>query len=193
MRSPSNSSKMTNLSSPTLRSRIKAFQEVAGTIGTVSFWFLMILSILCGVLLYLHAVLWIGAPSKVICQNVSSIRIDCTLEYQALLRSSKQQIVDVQRMDIDLRTSSSDSGSTTKYIVLLRTQDGDRPIKTYSNRNDPELEVLSHRLNKFLENPEEKLIVPIRHNPWKLIIEQCSLLFTPLFLYLGTLFVIVCI
>ncbi|MDZ7963203.1 MAG: hypothetical protein RMY34_36020 [Aulosira sp. DedQUE10] len=107
-------------------------------------------------LLYLCWLLWIGEPIEITCQKVDSNRIDCTLTYQALLRSSKQEIRDIKGMDIDTRVSSSnDGGSTSDYVAVLRSKSGDRDIKTYSNRNDPELEMLNHRLNKFIKNPEE--------------------------------------
>ena len=119
------------------------------------------------VLLYLRWVIWRGDPIEINCQNVDYIRIDCTLTYQALLRSSKEEIKDVKEMDIETRIYSSDNDvSTTNYVAVLRSESGDRDIKTYSNRNDPELEILNHRLNNFIKNPEEKLVIPLQYYRW---------------------------
>ncbi|MEH2169867.1 MAG: hypothetical protein V7K41_25095 [Nostoc sp.] len=68
-------------------------------------------------------------------------------------------------MDIETRIYSSDNGgSTTDYVAVLRYESGDRDIKTYSNRNDPELEILNRRLNNFIKNPEEKLVIPFQYH-----------------------------
>ncbi len=48
------------------------------------------------ILLYLCWVLWIGEPIEITCQNMESNRIDYTLTYQALLRSSKEEIKNVK-------------------------------------------------------------------------------------------------
>ncbi|MBH8571809.1 hypothetical protein I8752_01945 [Nostocaceae cyanobacterium CENA369] len=67
-------------------------------------------------------------------------------------------------MDIETRIYSSDNEvRTTDYVAVLRSESGDRDIKTYSNRNDPELKVLNRRLNQFIKNPEEKLILAIQY------------------------------
>lgn len=172
---------MPNSSPITLRSRIKALQKAAGTTCIVSFWFLIALWFFSGILFAIYSALWIGKPSEVTCQDVDSIRIDCILKYQALLRSSEQKIIDVQRLDIDQRISSSEDRKT-EYIAVLRTQNGEHSIKTYPNRNNSELEVVSHRLNKFFKAPKEKLTLPIRYNPWSPII---ALIIALISLFLG--------
>lgn len=180
---------MSNSSPLALRSRIKALLDAAGMTCIVTFWFLIALWLFSGILFHIYSALLIGKPSEVTCQDVDSIRIDCTLKYQALLRSSEQKIIDVQRLDIDQRISSSEDRKT-EYVAVLRTQNGEHSIKTYSNHNHPELEVLNHRLNKFFENPEDKLTVPIQCNPWEPIITLVGFLvlivfmFTALVIYL---------
>ncbi|YAF97042.1 MAG: hypothetical protein AB3A66_05040 [Nodularia sp. CChRGM 3473] len=152
--------------------------------------------------MYLHSNLWIGEPSQITCRDIDLMRIDCTLKYQALLRSSKQEIKDVQKMDIDIRNSSSESGSQTEFVAILRSKSGDgqspafgdRKIKTYSRRNDPELEALNYRFNKLIENPQEKMIVSVRYNwlqPFLGSFYALTMLLAPMRVILGFIFILI--
>ncbi len=87
-------------------------------------------------------------------------------------------------MDIETCIYSSDNGgSTTDYVAVLRSESGDRDIKTYSNHNDPELEILNYRLNNFIKNPEEKLVIPFQYYRWGPFIIFC-LMFCVYYVYL---------
>lgn len=142
----------------------------------ISLVLLVLLSILYAAALSIYSVLWIGEPIEVACQNVDSIQIDCSLTYRALLRSSKQEIKAVQGMNINERISSSGSENNTEYVALLSSQSGDYPIKTYSKHNDPELEILNHRFNKFIKNSQETLIIPVCYNRWQPIVSFFTVL-----------------
>lgn len=150
------------------------------------------LSIVFAILFSIYFALWIGQPSEATCQKVNSIRIDCILKYQALLRSSEQEIKDVQGIAIDEHISSSDGENQTKYVASLRSRSGIYPIKTYSIRNDPGLEILNHHFNKFIENPEEKLFVSLQYNRWQPVIDfLCGFLYIVCFFSLPCAFLLV--
>ena len=151
---------MSNSSRPTSRSGVsKTFQTAANT---------AIFGVLLSPIVFsLYSALWAGHPIAITCQDVDSIRVDCTLKYRALLRSSEQKVRDVRGISVDIQTSSSEGESTTSYVATLHSQSGDRPIKTYPFSNDRELENLTHRLNRFFINPKEKLTIPIQYNPWQ--------------------------
>lgn len=118
------------------------------------------------ILVFVQWLLWIGKPNQVTCENIDSIRIDCTLKYQALLISSEQKIKNVKSIKIDTRTSSSEYETTTYYVAVLYAEGAAIDIKTYSKRNDPELQSLDYRLSEFFKNPTAKLVIPIQYNPW---------------------------
>lgn len=135
----------------------------------------MVLATVFSILWNFYSVLWIGEPIALTCQNIDSIRVDCTLKHRALVRESGQQVRDVQGVKVDPHTSSSESGDTTKYWVSLKSQQGDRFIKEYSYQNDSEIKALQ-RLNQFVENPEKHLTIPLQYNLWKPIITFLFLL-----------------
>ncbi|YAF97043.1 MAG: hypothetical protein AB3A66_05045 [Nodularia sp. CChRGM 3473] len=154
----------------------------------ISVYYFLILYLIFALCRYLHIELWIGQPSQITCQDIDLIRVDCTLNYQALLRSSEQKVKDIQGIDVDTRTYSSENINTTKFVAILRSKNGDgqspafgdREIKTYSCCNDPELEVLNHRLNQFVRNPQEKLVLTVQYSWWKSAISSffvCVLIF----------------
>lgn len=98
-------------------SRLKSqsgISKVAHSLGAVIFGTVYFLWILVPPLL-------IGDPTQLTCQSADLLHIDCTVKYQALLRSSQQEIKDVQIMKIDDR-SSSDEGGSRKYVAVLQTK-----------------------------------------------------------------------
>lgn len=132
------------------------------SIGEINIYGICILLIL----VFVQWLLWIGKPNQVTCENVDSTRVDCTLNYQALLISSEQKIKNVKSIKIDTRTSSSEYQSTTYYVAVLHAEGAAIDIKTYSKRNDPELQSLDYRLSEFFKNPTAKVIIPIQYNLW---------------------------
>ncbi|OUL18355.1 hypothetical protein BV378_35235 [Nostoc sp. RF31YmG] len=154
---------MPKISQQNWRLRISnIFSTIIGNIFSRLIPGLLFLPVLA-ILYYFYWTLWIGLPIEVACQKVKYTQINCTLKYQALLQTSKQEIQNVKGMDIDTRISSSENGTTTDYVAVLRSENGNRDIKSYSNRNNPELELLNRRLNEFIKNSEEKLILTIRY------------------------------
>ncbi|MBW4644858.1 MAG: hypothetical protein KME23_18015 [Goleter apudmare HA4340-LM2] len=138
------------------------------------------------VIYFFYWTLWIGKPNQIICQNIDLIRVDCTLRYQGILRSSEQKVKNVQDVDIDIRMSHSEGTTTTSYVAVLRSDGSVTDIKTYFNRNDPELQILNNRLTKFLKNTESKVIIPIDYNPWSpIFISIYIVIFLCLFLLLS--------
>lgn len=161
---------MPNSSPLTIRSRIrKALQKAIEAIF-LGLLMLCMLLIVLSVLSAIYSALWIGQPSEVTCQKVKITRVDCKLKYQALLRSSEQQIKNIQGIVIDERVSSSDGETYTKYVASLHSPSGNYPLKTYSIRNDPELEILNHRFNKFIGNSEGEFFISLQYNRWQPII-----------------------
>jgi hypothetical protein len=120
--------------------------------------------------------LWYGKPTAVNCGLTNTGQIDCTLTSQALLRSWNQHIPEVTAIKVDSRGYYTENDKQEKhyvdyYAVVLQTQDREYPIKTYSYRNDPELEVWRHRINQFADSPENGLTVPVYYNPWQPVLK----------------------
>jgi hypothetical protein len=136
------------------------------------------------ILYFFYSTLWIGKPNQITCQNIDLIRVDCTLRYQGILRSSEQKVKNVQDVDIDIRTSFTEEGTTTTYYVaVFRSDSGVTDIKTYFERHNPELQLLNERIKYFLKSNAAKIVVPIQYDPWQPIFNCIlSLIFLCIFL-----------
>ncbi|MDZ8106249.1 MAG: hypothetical protein RM338_11600 [Nostoc sp. DedQUE12a] len=122
------------------------------------------------IIYYFYWLLFIGNISEITCQDVDLIRIDCTLKYQGVLQSSKQNIKNVKNMDIETRISSSEGETTTYYVAVLRSLNGKHDIKTYSIRSD-ELENINYNFHKFINNPQEKIVISLKYNRWQPLVD----------------------
>lgn len=115
-----------------------------------------------------------GNPTQITCQNVDLIRIDCTVKYRALLRSSAQEIKNVETLRVDERSSLAGS---SEYVAVLQTKNGDRSLKTYSYANDPELQDLNNRFTKFINDPKEKLTISLAYSRWGAVFDRWGAIF----------------